>query len=36
MKPIIPPVDPGLIESELMDDKFVRDTNNGIMTRQIL
>ena len=29
MKPIIPSIDPGLIESELTDDKFVRDTNNG-------
>ena len=29
MKPIIPPVDRELIESELSDDKFLRETNNG-------
>jgi hypothetical protein len=29
MEPIIPPVDPALIEAELTVDKFVRDTNNG-------
>jgi hypothetical protein len=29
MEPIIPPVDPALIEAELTEDKFVRDTNNG-------
>lgn len=29
MKPIVPKVDPALVESELTDDKFVRDTNNG-------
>jgi len=29
MEPIIPPIDPRLIEAELTRDKFVRDTNNG-------
>jgi hypothetical protein len=29
MKKIIPPIDPALIEAELTQDKFVRDTNNG-------
>ena len=29
MKPIIPPVDRELIESELSEDKFLRETNNG-------
>jgi hypothetical protein len=29
MKRIIAPVDPELIEGELTDEKFVRDTNNG-------
>jgi len=29
MKPIIPPIDPDLIEKELTKDKFVRETNNG-------
>jgi len=29
MKKIISPVDPALIEQELTEDKFVRDTNNG-------
>ncbi|HTX87781.1 MAG TPA: GNAT family N-acetyltransferase, partial [Bacteroidales bacterium] len=29
MDPIIPPVDPSLLEKELSDHKFVRATNNG-------
>ena len=29
MKPIIPPVDRELIEKELSEDKFLRETNNG-------
>jgi hypothetical protein len=29
MEPIIPPIDPRLVEAELTKDKFVRDTNNG-------
>ncbi len=29
MEPIIPPVDPGLLEAELTEHKFVRNTNNG-------
>ena len=29
METVIPPVDRGLIEKELTDELFVRDTNNG-------
>jgi hypothetical protein len=29
MKPIIPPVDKALIEQELTEDRFIRETNNG-------
>ena len=29
MEPIIPPVDKALLENELTEDNFVRETNNG-------